>query len=225
MNKAPCCQMPSFSLPKARPLPPPCPACGCSPCACPAPCPQPCPAPCPPPCRCAPARRMPRYLIDRVVGFGSCHERCVCEAICLTRIPRAAVPPYTLQSVSACAQTPVIEEAPCCARRGLELLVTVPLDLVFTDANGNRFESTATLTRTVCVRLDCAAAECWRYRFTARACVRLIRRAVSDANNCFRAQLELLIEAYVTMACPVGGRPEPECAFDDRPLYPPPIYR
>lgn len=220
MNKAPCCQATHFPLPKARPCPPPvpCPNCGCEPCACQ----RPCPEPRPPRPDCG---RRSRYLVERIVGFGSCHERCVNESLCLTRIPRAAIPPYTLVCVSACAQTPVVEEAPSCARRTINLNVTVPLDCVFLDANQNRFESVVTISRTVCVRLDCAENECWRHKLSARACARLLRSVSSGADACFCAPLELLIEAYVTAACPVGGPPEPCCSFDHRPLYPPPIYR
>ena len=226
MNKAPCCQAPCFPLPKARPCPPPvpCAACGCDPCACRPPCPPACPPPCPPKPDCGCGRRS-RYLVERIVGFGSCHERCVNESLCLTRIPRAAIPPYTLVYVSACAQTPVIEELPPCACRTLNLNVTVPLDCVFLDANQNRFESVVTLSRTVCLRLDCARDECWRHRISARACARLLRNVSSGADACFCAPLELLIEGFVTATCPVGGPIEPCCPADNRPLYPPPICR
>ena len=250
MSKAPCgCSVTSLILPKAGACPPipPCPVCGCDPCRCARPCPSPCPPPCPPPrhrpcpvCGCDPcryARPCPatsscacgcekqscgRYLINRVVGCGSCHERRVCQRLCLERVPRAAVPPFTLVCVSACAQNPWWEELPCEMRGTMLLLVSVPLTCTFCDARGEQFQTSATLERRVRIRLSCGSAECWRYQTTVQACVRLLENVCGGPDGCFDAPLEALIDVYMTAAC-LAGRPEPpDCCFDARPLFPPP---
>ncbi len=230
----PCC-------PPPRPEPR-CPVCGFYPCRCKQPCPPPCPPPeppcCPPPrpeprcpvcgfypCRCkqpcVPAQSG-RFLISRILGTGSCRERQVCERLCLERIPRAAVPPYTLQSVTVSSEPPLWDELPCDRRGTMQLLVATALICVIRDARGECYQAPATLSRRVCLRLSCALGDCWRRQIVIQACVRLLNCPQGCQDGCFEALLETQIEAYATALC-VAGRPDtPECPFDDRPLFPPP---
>ena len=235
-NKASCCSFPALILPKAGPCQPipPCSPCAGDPCRCAPPCPPPCPPRetpprCPvcgfSPCRCEQARgacRAGRFLIPRVLGSGSCRERQVCERLCVERLPRAAVPPYTLQSVSVSPEPPWWEEQPCERRGTISLLVSVPLNCVIRDARGDCFQAPATLSKRVCVRLSCPSADSWRFKIVIQACARLLNCPQSCRDGCFDALLETQLDAYATALC-VAGRPDaPDCPFDDRPLFPQP---
>ena len=186
-------------------------------------CPHPEP-PCPPP----PERPdcMPRpcgeYLMQRIIASGRIYRRRACYPVSLNALPEQAQPPFTVLEAVSC-YAPCWEEAPCRDRRGMTLLVTVPLTLRVRDGNGCVYTVSTEIQEELRLRSLSPACEYWRGQPMVQASVRLAGRPCPcDCTRC-DVPLEVCIEGYLITPCAVG-RPEPSCCPRPLPWYPEPIY-
>ena len=158
------------------------------------------------------------YLMQRILASGQLHRRCQRYSLCVPPVCDAACGPLTVADVSVCAP-PAWEDAPCDSRRGLELLVTIPLLLRLRDGRGCLFTVQTILRERLRLTARGSAAECWRGQAQVQAAVRLAGRAQVCPGQENEVPLEVLLEGFVLSPCAVGPdlcRPCPE----DRPWYP-----
>ncbi len=182
--------------------------------------------PCPPPVPCPPEECKPTcashngYLLPRIVASGREWNRRACVRLCLSGLSECAEPPYTLVSVAAAPQQPSWEMQPQPSPGRLLLHVAVPLVCQVRDRCGAVYTATATLESDVCLRLACSPAECWRNALMVMPCVRLCSIPCNSDDCCFDAQLEVLIDAYMTRWEPC--KPQPACQSCGKPPRPQP---
>ncbi len=220
--------------PAQPPCPPPKPDCGCAQApTCPAlpPCPPPRPFPRPPkptcpPCDCAAdscagtSRPQGGYLLPQIVAWGREWKRRWHVCLTVEGIPDCARPPFTLLSVSASQDSCTWEviPQPVCSR--MLLRVTLPLVCQVRDCTGCVYQGSARVETEVCLQLSARGQESWRTSMMVLPCVRLVSLPCASNDLCFDAQLELLVEAYLTRwepCMPCGQRP---VCPPDLPLYP-----
>ena len=161
------------------------------------------------------------YLMQRILARGSLHSCRGCYSLCFSCLPEDACGPLCLQDVSVCAP-PQWEEAPCRDRRGLPLLVTVPLMAQVQDSAGRRFCLPTALKEELLLRFLCAPGECWRGQPVVQAAVRLAGRRCSFSCDRCEAPLEVFIEGYLVAPCSLRDAEQP-CCPRPLPWYPEPI--
>ncbi|MBR3107706.1 MAG: hypothetical protein IKH30_11105 [Clostridia bacterium] len=186
--------------PRPRPLPPEKSECGCA----------------PPPPSCG------EYLMQRILASGRVYRRRTCYPVSLNALPEQARPPFTVLDAASC-YAPCWEELPCRDRRGITLLVTVPLTLRVRDGNGCVYTVSTEIQEELRLRCLCPDCERWRGQPIVQASARLAGRPCPC--DCVRCEvpLEVSIEGYLVAPCAVGG-PEPPCHPRPLPWYPEPIY-
>ena len=202
---------------------PPLPSCPPMPCSnCPGPCspdqcrcgrcrkPEP---PCPPdPCSCD---RCPRpegcfpphsFLLPRILASGRIWLRRTPFCLTLTNMDPCAQPPYTLLSVEASSAQPRWEIASSPNPHRMCIHVWVPLCCRVKDGCGNVYTAEAEAEADVPMQLTMPAAECWRNTLVVLPCVRLVCAPQVSDTLCITAQLEMIVEAFLTRweGCMVG---------------------
>lgn len=208
------------------------PACCCghpSNCRCPMCQPRP-QTPCPPQecqccecrqeCSCGSRKAFPPhgFLLPKIIASGRQWQRCRPLQLSVDGLPDCAPPPFTLLSVTACGE-PSWEQLPCDNRRQQLFRVTIPLACQVRDCNGCVYTGRSHVQTEVCVNMTIPASECWRHCLMVLPCVRLVCAPCSSQTPCFDAQLELLVEIYMTRWEPcMVGVPKPVCP--ELPLYP-----
>lgn len=182
------------------------------------------PPPCPPmrPPRPQPCPKPPgdRILVQKIVASDRRDLPCLCTDLVLDTLPPCARPPFHLLSVQPGPTPPVwqpMEDQPGCGR------------------------FSASITLSVCVRLQDADGTCWNVSGTVQLETWLPRRWLNDSReklmilpslcllsaepgcegSVFHVQLRVTLELYVLRLEPcLMRRPQPACP--ELPLYPPP---
>lgn len=225
-SQQPC---PPTQCPPSCPTPNPC---TCS--SCPPPCPPPCPPqPCPPQHRpsCPPEecycgmrpneQCMPGYLLPRVIASGRQWQRRCAVCLCVEGLPSCATPPFTLLSVTAadgCTWEALPQ--PSCTR--MLLHVVIPLLCQVRDCNGCIHVGRASIETDVAMQLNVRSQDSWRSSVMVQPCVRLVCLPCASERCCFDAQLEVVVEAFMTrweLCHPCGQK---SVCQQDLPLYPQP---
>ena len=178
----------------------------------------------PKPCR---VPRMPKpqdkqqgVLLNKIL---CCDRRFIpnlCTELCLRDLPRCARPPFMLMMVQQSGAqpwwVPLENKGP-----RLCLKVSIPVCCQVRDACGECYHATGVVEVDATLAPQCPPAECWRNSILIVPCVRLCAPPVCSEDACFRVQLEVSLELYMTRPEPCLMRaPKPPCP--DLPLYPPP---
>ena len=149
------------------------------------------------------------FLLPRILAAGRIWLRRTPFCLKLTELDPCAQPPYTLLSVDVGSAAPHWEA--CTPDRGpMVVRVWVPLCCRVKDGCGNVFTAHAEAEAEVPLRLTTPPAECWRSTLVVLPSVRLVCVPQPSDTACITAQLELLIEAYLTRweSC-MAGVPKP----------------
>lgn len=184
------------------------------------------PPPCPEPCACGsqpPHRPFPPkgFLLPRVLASDRVWLRRTCVTLNVRDLPTCAAPPLTLLSLRQGCQEPRWEMLPASNQRQLCLALTLPVDCQVRDANGCLYTGHTEISVDAALRLSFPACECWRNSLSVFPCIRLVQCAAASCNGCFEAEVEVLVELYMTRWEPcMAGVPKPVCP--DLPLYPQP---
>lgn len=110
---------------------------------------------------------------------------------------------------------------PECGQRQFRLRVCIPVECQVRDANGCVYNGRSVVETEASLRLSFPVCECWRSQLMLLPCIRLIQPVTTRCEPCFRAEVELLLESYLTRWEPcMVGVPKPVCP--ELPLYPQP---
>lgn len=171
-----------------------------------------------PNCKPVRPRPMQRVLLPKILASGREWLRRSCVSLQVEGLPNCLQPPYGLVSVSPCgeAQWESLSEG-----RPLHLRITVPLLCQVRDGCGCLHSGHSCLCVEMCLQPQCSMQECWRGSMMILPSVRLIC-AEQSCGECFSAQIEMLVEAYLLRwePCATGQPCPPRCP--ELPLYPQP---
>ncbi len=160
--------------------------------------------------------------MQRILASGSLRRRRSCYPLNLNSLPEQAQPPFTVLEAASCGM-PCWEEIPGRDRRGVCLLVTVPLSLRVRDGNGCVYCVSTEIQEELLLRYQCPPYESWRGQPMVQAAVRLAGRPCPcDCVRC-NVPLEVCIEGYLIAPCTLN-RPEQHCCSQPLPWFPEPIF-
>ena len=170
---------------------------------------------------CSPPQPRGQYLIQKIIGSGKLHRRSQVYCLYPACIPAQARPPFTVVDVIT-AGDPAWEEAPCPERCALLIRVFIPLLVRIRDCNGCLYTVSARIEDEFRLRVSCPEHECWRGQIFVQAAVRLCGSACrcSCAEEGIRTPLEVMVEGFLLVPCPVGTG-QPPCP-PPKPWYPEP---
>ena len=159
------------------------------------------------------------FLLQRIIGCGREWKRRCPVCLCVEGLPSCAKPPFTLLAVSAeesCSWETMPQ--PSCAR--MLLRVRIPLRCQVRDCNGCIYAGRSSIETDVALQMNVRAQDSWRASVLVQPSVRLACHPCTSENACFDAQLEVVVEAFLTRweqcrPC----RAQPACP-QDLPLYP-----
>ena len=150
------------------------------------------------------------FLLPRILAAGRIWLRRTPFCVKLTNVDPCAQPPFTLLSVDpGCAQ-PRWENLPSPSPHQMCLRVWIPLLCRLCDGCGNAFAAEGEIEVEVPLRLTMPPHECWRATLTVLPCVRLVCAPPPTDTLCITAQLEVIVESYLTRweSC-MAGVPKP----------------
>ena len=155
-------------------------------------------------------REPARFLLPRIVGCGRCWLRCTAFTLHLDGLPDCLQPPLMLVGVSNGCDAPYWSLSPGCKASQQCLHVVLPLCCEVRDCSGCTYQARAFIEVDMTVQLSVPQSECWRSCVMLQPCVRLVCPPPASQQPCFDAQLDVLIEAYLTHwePCASGGKPE-----------------
>ena len=78
------------------------------------------------------------------------------------------------------------------------LRLCIPVCCQVRDCRGNLYTGDALVETDINLRLTMPVNECWRNTMVVLPCVRLVCAPPPSDDACFEAQLELLVEVYMT---------------------------
>ena len=159
--------------------------------------------------------------MQRILASGCIHRRRQCYPLCLNGVTEQARPPVSVMDVAVCA-APQWEEACGWNRRGLELLITVPLLIRLRDGAGCASTAQSCLQETLRLIPKAPERECWRGQVYVQAAVRLAGCAACRDDPC-SVPLEALIEGYILAPIAVNAA-SPVCPYPQKPWYPQPCF-
>lgn len=160
------------------------------------------------------------WLLPRVIGMGTEHNRCMHTYINIDTIP-AGQPPFTVCAIQALTPCQMCERRGCCPNEML-FDVRIPLEITLRDACGRLVRACGSMDAKIRIPLRCRRCDAEDYQAYAKACVRLLS-AEAICGCGFQACVDLLLEAYVTRLEPYHPCP-PKPACPSLPWYPQPYY-
>ena len=137
-----------------------------------------------------------RILLPKVLGSGRCFQRCVSVALHVDHLPECHHAPLMLTAVHASCEPPAWS-LDAADRRRCCLHVVVPLTCELRDACGTAYTACSTLETDVPMTISIPAGDCWRAGVIIQPCVRLVCPTAASDCDCFQAQLDVLLEAYL----------------------------
>lgn len=202
------------------------PPCGCQSCGSQRPpdhCvhPQPPSRPPRPPKPCRPPQAQ-GVLLDKIIACERKFIPSLCTDLVVEGLPCCAQPPFLLTMVQQSGAqpwwTPLETQGPF---QRLCMRVCIPVCCQIKASCGKHYSATSVVEVEACLTPGCNASEWWRHRIVIVPCVRLCCPPVCSEDVCFRVQLEVTLEIYLTRPEPCMMRPQtPPCP--DLPLYPQP---
>lgn len=158
------------------------------------------------------------YLMQRILAAGKALRRPAVIPLCPQQIPRDARAPFTVLEAHVYGE-PHWQEAPCCRRGAMTLLVRVPLALRLRDACGACFLVHADAEEELILTRRCPEGDLWRGQIFVQAAARPWRGYPAFRGDSCDVPVELLIEGFLLSPCAMGCPDRPACP-DGRPLYP-----
>lgn len=116
----------------------------------------------------------------------------------MTNLAPCAEPPFTLLAVNLGSDAPRWEVLSSQSPHQLCLHLCIPVTCQIRDCRGAVYTGDALVETDVALRLTMPISECWRNTMVVLPCVRLVCPPPPCDTPCFEAQLELLVEVYMT---------------------------
>lgn len=176
------------------------------------------------PCGCRKPKppRPQSVLLNRILCCEKRAFHCLCATLDIGEIPSRFTPPFTLEMVQQSGAPPwwTPLEGGVCDKR-LPVCVTIPVCCQIRDACGKLFSAISRVSVETSLTPACPLSECWQYQLIIVPCVRLKCCSPQDNSCALEAQLEVLLEIFMTQLTPFQiCRQKPECP--ELPLYPQP---